>query len=179
MTGKRGPISGDKRSKAAGAMRGNPGEGKRLPAMPFHADNLPAQIPPYPDLKLQKTKNIWDSFWRSTVARAIDWDSDQVALTRWAQLTDRWFRIMNQLEKEGPTIPGSKGTEVLNPLSQEQARIATQIKDLEAQLGLTPMARARLGLTAAEGQLLAAQLNEMVRQEDSTTNVVELMSDWD
>lgn len=173
MTGARGPVSGDARSKTAGRQRGNPSP------VPFTDDNLPIEAPPYPFGLRQRTKDIWDAFWSSPVARAVDYDSDRSALERWAKLTDRWFRIMDQLEREDPTVAGTRGSTVLNPLSQEQARLHTQIKDLEAQLGLTPMSRARLGLTAAEGQLVAAQLNAMVTSQSTTGAEVLDVEGWE
>lgn len=64
--------------------------------------------------------------------------------------------------KKEPTVTGSQGQPVVNPLARRLADLETQIARAEVQFGMTPKARADLGLSAAGAAKTAQELNEMV-----------------
>ena len=154
--GERGMAAGDPRAKDAGAS-----EGHALAVNPLQ----PIDIPSPPRGISKRGRKVWQALWESPVGGALDWGSDQAALTRWIGYYDRWYRVFKQLESADTLIVGSQGQDVLNPLSTELQRLESMIRSLENGLGLTPMARARLGLTQLEGTFVAAQLNQMIDQQ--------------
>lgn len=119
-------------------------------------------LPPPPEGLLPVTLSVWEALFQSGVARALDLDSDVSALRRWILYLDQWERATATVLKDGPMGVGSQGQPVVSPAVKYQQQLEINIGALEKQLGLTPMARARLGLTMAEGGLTAAQLNAMI-----------------
>ena len=154
--GERGMLPGDPRAKEAGGMTA-----KAIVPAPTNPLAM-GEIPPAPKGISRRTRTLWEALWTSTLAGALDWQVDRFALTRWAFLVDRWYQIYKELDKADTVIAGSQGQDVLHPLSAELARLDGMVSKVEKDLGLNPMARARLGLTQLEGALTAAQLNAMI-----------------
>lgn len=123
------------------------------------------KLPDPPEELLPAVEVIWHEFFKSQVARAVDPQADAGVLRRWILAVDQYERNAAALrsgEIEVMTV-GSQGQMVLHPLAKYQSQLDAQIARLEKELGLTPMARARLGLKFTEQALTAAQLNEMLR----------------
>ncbi len=158
--GERGMLPGDPRAKEAGAKAGK----AIAPAPPANPLAM-GEIPPAPKGISRRTRTLWVALWQSSLASALDWQVDRFALIRWARLIDRWYQIERQLEKADTVVTGSQGQDVLNPLSSELHRLDGMVAKVEKELGLTPMSRARLGLTQLEGALTAAQLNAMISSD--------------
>ena len=156
--GQRGPLPGDQRSKESGARNE-----KAILLAPTNPLAM-GEIPPAPKGISQRTRTLWVALWESTLASALDWNVDRFALTRWAFLVDDWYRIYKDLQKVDRVVTGSQGQDVLHPLSTELHRLDGMVSKIETSLGLTPMSRARLGLTQLEGALTAAQLNAMISE---------------
>ncbi len=172
--GERGMLPGDPRVKGIAKHAANSRHGN-LSVLPAGnpLDQPEPEIPKPPRGISRRARQTWDTLWTSSLANAIQ-ETDMPAVHRWIMYVDRWYRVYKALENSDATVPGSSGQLVLNPLSTELQRLEGAIKQLEGQIGLTPMARARLGLTTAEGHLVAQQLNEMVKRDDP--EVVEV---WD
>jgi P27 family predicted phage terminase small subunit len=129
--------------------------------------NSGMERPPAPKGLLKKSKERWDGFWDSDVSQAVQ-SSDLYALTRWIQATDERDRFHRAVKKE-PTVTGSQGQPVLNPLAKRLADLELQIARFEVQFGMTPKARADLGVSAGDAAMTAERLNRMVadaRDED-------------
>ena len=105
---------------------------------------LLADPPAPPPRLLQETRRLWDEFWGSSVAAAVD-VSDVPAIRRLFMLRDQWERMRRAVDKT-PLVSGSQGQPVENPLAKRMDRIATQIVQLEDRFGLSPVARAKLGV---------------------------------
>jgi P27 family predicted phage terminase small subunit len=83
-------------------------------------------------------------------------------------VVERWIRLVDELETVYPVfkrdriVDGSMGQPTLNPLAKYIQDLQGQLARLEAQLGIGPMSRLRLGLTLAEGRMTADKLNEQL-----------------
>ncbi len=163
--GTRGPMPGNQESRESGRQGGHPAGVRKssLATTPTPFATL-AEIPEPPKgLQLRsRSREIWATLWESPLAAALDLRIHRVALERWISYVDRWYRIQRALEDADILLTTPQGTLTLNPLSAELHRIEGAITRLEKELGLTPMAMARLGLTTVESKLAAAQLNQMV-----------------
>ena len=115
----------------------------------------PGRIPRTPPDLAPETRRLWRNAWRSPVGRAWDRASDFHLVTRWIRDVDRFETISARydlaletgLDGEGPLSPGFLGRE----LHKAAGRISTA----ELQLGMTPLARERLGLTAGQSRIAA------------------------
>lgn len=113
------------------------------------------------------SRDRWESFWSSDVARAVDWGADGDRLVRWIRYVDEWHRAMRDYRRER-VATGSMGQPVLHPLAGYIAQLEQAIAKAEAEFGLTPLARMRLGIATGEAALTAQRLNELTRGGDDT-----------
>jgi P27 family predicted phage terminase small subunit len=133
-------------------------------------DTLPVPTPP-PGL-LAPSVALWESFWMSRIATAVDTRSDMPGLLRWITAYDEWLRATRALRRVR-IVRGSMGQPVLSPLAGYLSQRAAELRDLEAAYGMTPKARLNLGLTVGQIELTAAKLNEMVRDDPPSADVDE------
>jgi P27 family predicted phage terminase small subunit len=146
--GERGPIG-----------RGQGHRTRRLVALRSGGPAGTAPAPPPGWLKA--TRQAWDAYWRSDVARAVA-EVDLAAVERYFAYLDEWRRAMRGYRAQRLTR-GSTGQVVVHPLAGQVARLETMLARLERELGLTPMARARLGVTIGEA---ARSLEELLDDDD-------------
>src|SRR5436309_1180615 len=97
----------------------------------------PAHPPPAKGW-LVATKQRWQSYWSSPVARVVDTSSDMPALCRLFELYDQAERAQRSLRKQ-PFVDGSQGQPVLNPMAGFQKSLEGAIRQLEDRFGLTPL----------------------------------------
>lgn len=109
-------------------------------------------------------RQCWESFWQSDVAAAIDIQADSHRLLRWITAVDEWHRVGKAFRKER-VVSGSMGQPVINPLATYLTSLEATIKAAEAEFGMTPMARLKLGIAVGQAAKTAADLNRMVEQE--------------
>lgn len=122
-------------------------------------------VPP-PDL-LKASKDRWESYWRSAVSSAVDLNADRGLLERWIRSVDEWYRAYRDFRK-ARTTEGSTGQLVLSPLAKLISQLESEIGRCERELGLTPMSRIKLGLTAVQARLTAEQLNRSLSEDDAS-----------
>ncbi len=67
--------------------------------------------------------------------------------------------MIGAMKIEGLTVVGSTGQTVANPLLRRMADIDAELRQLEGQLGLSPSARATIGLGEVRVQ---SKLDEMM-----------------
>jgi hypothetical protein len=70
------------------------------------------------------------------------------------------FEACLNFAAEEPQVVGSTGQVRPNPFFDTALKIEAALVRLENELGVTPKARAALGLTAASAQLTVAQIND-------------------
>lgn len=169
MPGSRGPVRASNKT-LEGASRGGQAAGPKQSALatnPLGSDLVLTEWPEPPATIGEGAIRIWNQLGVSMLAGAIDLQSDYSILERWITYVDRWYalerRLRRIIEAERDIVTGSTGQEVPHPLYKMVHDTENMIRSIEKDLGLSPMARARLGLTVAEGQMIASQLNEMVR----------------
>jgi P27 family predicted phage terminase small subunit len=122
-------------------------------AAPLAKFPLPRRVPAW----LPETRKAWDALWEDPVSSLLS-VADRPLLLRWVDALDRAGRTLAEADKR-PTVKGSMGQPVENPLygvADKALRVAMAI---EAQVGVGALNRARLGLTFSAAQLSLADLN--------------------
>lgn len=105
-----------------------------------------AHTTPPPDAEwLQPTKDAWQVYWQSDLARSA-LDVDGPAIRRLFALYDQYERSM-AVVRRALVVKGSMGQVRANPLADHALKLEVAILRLENELGLTPAARSRLGIT--------------------------------
>lgn len=138
-----------------------------IPQLVAVAPSKPSMLVPQPPAGLLKsTQDKWVVFWRSDLAGAIV-STDHLALERYFQTVDECARVARVFRKTR-LIVGSQGQPVLSPLGRYLATLSTELLALEDRFGLSPIARSRLGLVAAQAKLTAAELLDDLDQDDAT-----------
>lgn len=127
----------------------------------------PPTPPDPPAGLLAVTRRAWDEYWTSQVARAVEVDADLPTVVRWATNLDEWHRVVRTIRREKRrVVEGSQGQPVLSPLLAYKAQLETALDRLSTELGLTPMARMRLGIKAGELRRLTVDgLNRELDEE--------------
>ncbi len=103
----------------------------------------------------EKTVEAWEVYWRSDVAQAAR-DVDEPAVRRLFSMRDE-YDVCVSVARQELVVEGSRGQLRINPLATHAQKLETAIARLEGELGVTPAARARLGLTLASGGLYEVQ----------------------
>lgn len=138
----------------------------KRPARVRSLELVPKPKAPPPPAGIQaKAKRIWADFWAADVAQAVSVPGDLGRLHRWIWLWDEWLR-MKKIADEQPFVIGSTGQPVISPATKRMEKIEEQLARAETEFGLTPLARLKLGLTAAQGELTVAQLNAISKGGD-------------
>ena len=117
---------------------------------------------------LRKTKTQWQDYWDSDLAKTAQ-IVDFPAFYRLFQFYDeaeRANRTIQQMGSAGLIDVGSKGQPVVNPLINLTLKLEDKILRLEQELGLTPLARQRLGIAYSEAQTGFAQLQKLLELDD-------------
>ncbi len=116
------------------------------------------------------TRGLWKSYWQSHVSRAAEVSTDQHLLYRWIEAIDEWQRVYSVFKKTR-LVKGSTGQPTLNPLAAYLRQVEQTITYAEQQLGLTPSARARLGIVVGQAQLTAESLNRALDNGEQVSEV--------
>ncbi len=138
-------------------------QGHRTPAV-VTLRAVPAPVMPDPPRGLLKRSRArWEAFWASDVAKAVDPQADAQRLERWISYVDEWHRGMAAFRRQR-FVTGSQGQPVLNPLAGYLAKLESSIAASEAEFGMGPMSRMRLGIASGEAAMTAQRLNELTRE---------------
>lgn len=99
--------------------------------------------PPAPDGLLKASRERWDAFWASDLARKVDQRADLPRLNRWIEQSDQYDRVRAEVGKQW-TVAGSTGQLRTNPLLGYLSQLDAQLARAESEFGMTPLARQRL-----------------------------------
>ena len=161
--GSRGPIQ-----KRHGRQRRD-----NLPAVTALAD-VEIERPPAPQHLLWSSRQLWARFWGSVVAQAVEINADYGSIRRWIRAHDELERLRRRVlepqsvdEPDSVMVEDSRGREILNPLYRRIRALEGEILALEDRFGMTPLARARLGLMANTAQLTAEELRRRLDQGEN------------
>lgn len=108
-------------------------------------------VPPAPSGLLANTVMRWEAYWSSPVGGAANPVSDRAAVERLFRAYDEMDRVGGEFRRER-VVEGSTGQPTLHPLGRYIATLNSEILQLEDRLGLSPKARAQLGLAIAEAK---------------------------
>ena len=125
---------------------------------------LPDILPKPPAGLLKSTQAEWAGYWSSAVSAAVDLSSDRPAIDRLFSLYDERRRAFNAYKKNR-MVRGSQGQPVLNPMFRAMALMDTEIRALEDRVGLTPKARAMLGIALGDAKKSLSDLNRELEVE--------------
>ena len=100
---------------------------------------------------LRATREAWDEFWSSEIAR-ITKPTQLPMIRRLFARYDERDRAYRAIKKHGRLVAGSQGQPVQNPLLKYIDACDNEIRQLEDRLGLSPRSFAQLG-----GHYAAAQ----------------------
>ena len=142
--GKRGPIA-----KPPQQLHGRSKTNLTL----LEGEDFDPGEPPFPH-----QQEDWDLYW-SSPAGGVARPEDKPAVERLFKLRAH-FEAAIQIASNEPKVEGSTGQMRPNPFYATAMQLETAILRLENELGLTPKARAALGLTAAQAGLTVQQINE-------------------
>lgn len=141
------------------------------PLAPLRVVDKP-KVPKHPDGLSDASVKRWRLYWRSGISAAVDPVADLHRVERWIRLVDEYETILPTFRKSR-LIPGSQGQLVMNPLGAYLVNLESQICRAETELGLTPMARIRLGIKIEETKLLAAQARAAAREENTANETAD------
>lgn len=133
--GSRGPMP-----KPAEQRHGH----RRTPRGPRTVEAKPMTKPRALGTWTDDTKKAWSLYWSSDLAKAT-LDVDLQAIRRLFSLYDQYERSMD-IVRRALVVKGSMGQLRTNPLADHALKLEGVILRLENELGLTPMARVRLGI---------------------------------
>ena len=122
------------------------GHAKRAPLRALQKSDVPTIVPKMPPGEwLKATRDAWDQYWASGVATMADLSIDDRLLHRWVWCNDELLRAEREFRRER-TVIGSKGQPVLSPHWAQITNLQAELAKLEAQLGIGPLNRMRLGI---------------------------------
>jgi len=117
---------------------------------------------------LAKTKRYWNEYWDSDLASTAQ-KVDFPAFYRLFQFYDeveRANRTIQNMGNSGLLGVGSTGQPTINPLITLTLKLEEKILKLEQELGLTPLARQRLGIAFGEAQMGFKQLQQLLQDDE-------------
>jgi P27 family predicted phage terminase small subunit len=153
MARPRGPVE---RKRLHGRSATKDAAGRPLPA-PVTVLPAPGAIPPPPDTLGESGRAHWSRVWNQ--ARAWLCELDYGAAQRYCETSDLRDWMIAAVTAEGLTAVGSTGQPTAHPLIQRIEAFNAELRLLEGQLGLTPSARATIGLGEVRVQ---SKLDEMM-----------------
>lgn len=154
--GKRGPLPKDDGKRQRQRSKTN------LRLLEEHDTSAPIPMPP--DGLSEDRVAGWVEFFESPLAGLVKPTDLSVVRRLWTyyQQHDELTRIF----AKSRLVSGSTGQPRMNPAHDALMKMETAILRLENELGLTPSARLRLGITFADATNSLEQLNARIQDED-------------
>jgi hypothetical protein len=115
-------------------------------------------VPPLPTGLSRTLAARWARWWRSPVARAVDWDRDGEAVERLFANYELQAKLRKSVKRR-LFVDGSQGQPILNPAAKHLVAVEAAIRQDEMQFGRTPRAAAQLGVTIGDLQKTVEDLN--------------------
>jgi P27 family predicted phage terminase small subunit len=122
----------------------------------------------------------WRDYWGDTVSGVLR-PSDTAIVLRWVRNTDRCLRLLAEADRE-PVVVGSTGQPKPNPLYALALAFEKSIREDEAQLGIGPLSRLKLGAQLSEAAKTLSELNAEAthaNQDDDPRVALSVVADRD
>lgn len=113
------------------------------------------EIPAPPSGLTKGLKEAWAEFWADPVSQMVT-RADAYDVRRYFALLARREKYERRVEK-APTVLGSMGQQVVNPLHGLIRETTREIEKVREQLGILPHARMRLGIATGQAQEATAR----------------------
>jgi len=114
-------------------------------------------VPPAPEGMSDRQLETWSEFWRSELAALVR--STDLAVVRRLWGYYQQHEELTRTFDRSRLVPGSTGQPRINPAHDALMKLEGAILRLENELGLTPSARLRLGITFADSMSSLDDLN--------------------
>lgn len=99
----------------------------------------------------------WDAYWDDTVAIVMT-PADKAVLTRWIREMDRYLRLTAEAD-ECPSVRGSQGQPVENPLYGTAYKALAAVQQCEKQMGMGALNRSALGIAVITERKSLQEMN--------------------
>ena len=129
-------------------------------------------MPRAPAGLLASSRKRWRAYWESNLAQAADRQVDLPRIERWIETTDEYERV-NAIFKQTRLVKGSTGQPALNPLASYLANLSAELRAAETELGMTPLARQRLGIAYGQARLTVHELGQLLSERIDEPGEVE------
>jgi P27 family predicted phage terminase small subunit len=113
----------------------------------------------------KQAQTAWENYFNDDVSRAVR-TADFTVVLRWSKNLDRYLRLIAEADRD-PIVTGSQGQPKTNPIYRLCDSLDAQIRLDEAQLGIGPLSRLRLGLVLTEQ---ARTLTDLLDDDDDTAD---------
>jgi P27 family predicted phage terminase small subunit len=120
-------------------------------------------VPRAPAGLLAVSRKRWRAYWLSNLAQAVDRQVDLPRIERWIEMSDEYEKV-NAILKQTRLVKGSVGQPTLNPLVGYLSVLLAELRAAETELGMTPLARQRLGIEYGRARLTAQELNRLLQE---------------
>jgi P27 family predicted phage terminase small subunit len=140
------------------ALSGAPDQGRAVP-------RAPAGL-------LASSRKRWRTYWESNLAQAVDRQVDLARIERWILTSDEYEKVSATL-KQVPLVKGSTGQPAMNPLLSYFSALLAELRAAETELGMTPLARQRLGIAYGQARLTVEELRRLLRERIDEPGEVE------
>lgn len=148
--GSRGPLPKDEGARQNRRSRTN------LRLLESHDENRP--VPSPPDGLDETRLETWTQYFASPLSALIKETDLPVVRRLWGYYQQH--ADLTVIFDRGRLVPGSQGQPRINPAHDAALKLETAILRLENELGLTPSARLRLGITFADATNSLERLTE-------------------
>jgi P27 family predicted phage terminase small subunit len=125
--------------------------------------------PQPPSGLLKVTKQRWQTYWGSELARATR-EAHLPMVERLFQRYDERERAYRTVRKDGRVTIGSTGQMVAHPLLRYIDNCDSEIRQLEDRLGLSPRGMAQLGSSFATAARSLDDLNHALETDDDDSD---------
>jgi P27 family predicted phage terminase small subunit len=105
----------------------------------------------------EEARQAWDAYWDDTVA-TVQTPVDRAVLIRWVREMDRYLRLTAEAD-EKPTVRGSTGQPVENPLYSTAYKALGVVQACEKQMGMGALNRSALGIAVIQEQKSLRDMN--------------------
>jgi len=163
--GKRGPLAKPQAQRQGHHEAGWRARGQTSQALVVlpGGKQTPEAIPQPPKGLDRRLRRAWRAFWESSVAQVAS-EVDGPIIRRLFELYLQREHALKAVEA-GMFMKTPTGVRV-NPALDALLKLEGVILRLENEIGVTPMARARLGIAVGDAVLTAAELNRIVKESD-------------
>jgi P27 family predicted phage terminase small subunit len=135
-------------------------------------------VPRAPAGLLAISRKRWRAYWLSNLAQAVDREVDLRRIERWIEISDEYEKV-NAILKQTRLVKGSVGQPTLNPLVSYLSVLLAELRAAETELGMTPLARQRLGIAYGQARLTAQDLNRILEERWSQREREPWEDDWE